>query len=134
MDLRSYYRKLRETEKKISEEFVVVKSLVTPEGGIAGRLTEVRRELAAKMLVDGLGELAGKEEAEAFRKKAAEEQKEEEQKRASTKIQFTVLTEAELRALFIVSGVRLERLEGGNGAAALLTAQVTKAEGAKCPR
>ena len=99
MDLKVYYRKLREIEKGIGEEFVVVKSLATPDGGVEGRLTEVPRAVAARMLLDGLAELAGDPEAEAFRQKQAEEKRQEEQKRAAAKIQFTVLTEQDLRAL-----------------------------------
>ena len=99
MDLRVYYRKLRELERELTEEFVVVKSLVTPDGGVAGRLTEVSRALAARMLTDGVAELASGGETSVFRQKLAEEKKQEDQKRASAKIQFTVLTETDLRAL-----------------------------------
>ena len=99
MDLKVYYRKLREIEKELGEEFVVVRSLAAPDGGIAGRLTEVARSLAAKMVADGLAVLAEKAEAALFRERVAEEKKQEEQKRASAKIQFTVLSENDLRAL-----------------------------------
>ncbi|MBI3694061.1 MAG: hypothetical protein HY238_04375 [Acidobacteria bacterium] len=99
MDLKVYYRKLRQIEQEMPEEFVVVKSLATPDGGISGRLTEVARFLAAKMAADGLAVLAEKAEAALFRERVAEEQKQEEQKRASAKVQFTMLTESDLRAL-----------------------------------
>ncbi len=99
MDLKGYYRKLREIAKGLEEEFVVVKSQATPDGGVAGRLTEVGRELAAKMVADGLAHIAGKDEAESFRQKLAQEKKQADEKRVSDKIQFAVLTEADLRAL-----------------------------------
>ena len=100
MDLRSYYRKFREIEKGIEDEYVVVKSLDTADGGITGRLTEVARALAAKMLADGVAELAQKGEASVFRSNLAEQSKQEEQKRAAAaKIQFAVLTAADLRSL-----------------------------------
>jgi len=99
MDLKVYYRKLREIEKSLGEEFVVVKSRATADGGMAGRLTEVVREVAARMLADGTAEAAGMAEAEAFRQQLAEEKEREEQKRASAQIQFTVLSESDLRAL-----------------------------------
>jgi hypothetical protein len=35
MDLKAYYRKLREAEKNLREEFVVLKSRVTADGGVA---------------------------------------------------------------------------------------------------
>ncbi len=99
MDLKAYYQKLREIEKGLAEEFVVVKSLATPDGGVAGRLSEVTRAVAAKMATDGLAEVAGSGEAAAFRAKLAEEKKREDQKRASAQIQFSVLTETDLRSL-----------------------------------
>jgi hypothetical protein len=99
MDLRGYYRKLKEIEKGLAEEFVVVRSLATPDGGVDGTLTEVARALAAKMIADGMAELADKAESDALRAKWAEEKKQEDQKRAAAKIQLTVLTETDLRAL-----------------------------------
>jgi hypothetical protein len=99
MDLRAYYRKRREMEKELGGGFVVVKSLATPDGGIAGRLTEVTAEVAARMIVEGLAEAASPEEAAAYRRQQAEEQASEEQKRESARIQFAVVTEPELRAL-----------------------------------
>ncbi len=99
MDLRAYYRKLREIEKDLAAEFVVVKSLATADGGVAGRLTEVARSLASKMIVEGLAVLAEKAETALFRERAVKEQKQEEQKQASAKIQFAVLTENDLRTL-----------------------------------
>ena len=47
MDLRAYYRKLREVEASISEEHVVLVSLATPEGGKPGVRTEAPRAIAA---------------------------------------------------------------------------------------
>ncbi|HYM09899.1 MAG TPA: hypothetical protein VEU62_04170 [Bryobacterales bacterium] len=99
MDLKAYYRKLRDTEKSLRDEFVVLKSRATADGGVAGRLTEVTRAVAAKMLVDGTADVAEKQEAEAFRQKRLEEKEQEEQKRVAAKVQFTVLTESDLRAL-----------------------------------
>ncbi len=99
MDLRAYYRKLREIEKALVEDFVVVRSLATADGGVAGRLAEVARAVAAKLVADGVAEIAPKEEADALRQTMAEEKKREDQKRLAAKIQFTVLSETDLRAL-----------------------------------
>ena len=99
MDLRVYYRKLREIAEGIEEEFVVVKSLATADGGVAGRLTEVTKGIAARLLLEGAAELATKAEAAAFRQQAVEQKKAEEQRRAAAQVQFAVLTEADLRAL-----------------------------------
>ncbi len=99
MDLKIYYRKLREIEQNIAGDFVVVKSLPTPDGGVAGRLTEVARAVAARMILEGTAEAAGAEDSEAFHQKNLEEQKLEQQRREAAKIEFAVVTGAELRAL-----------------------------------
>ena len=99
MDLRKYYRRLRETEQELKDEFVVVKSLATPDGGVAGRLAEVTRAVAARMLVDGVVELASAAETQAYRKRLAEEKEQEDEKRAAAQIQLTVLSGPGLRAL-----------------------------------
>jgi hypothetical protein len=99
MDLRGYYRKLREIEQGLQDEYVVVRSLATADGGIAGRLTEVARGVAARMATDGLAEVAGPDEAEAFRREWAEQKKREDQKRTAAQINFTVLSEADMRTL-----------------------------------
>ena len=99
MDLKGYYRKLRETERGLPDDYAVVKSLPTADGGVAARLTEVTKAVAARMIVDGLAELAGPEEAQAFRKDLAERKKREEDKQAATRIQFAVLSDADMRRL-----------------------------------
>ena len=58
MDLKNYFRKVREAEASILSPHVVVVSLPTRDGGVGGRLTEMSRELAAKLLVEGRARLA----------------------------------------------------------------------------
>ncbi len=99
MDLRAYYRKIREAEAVIGEEFPVVRSLATEEGGKEGHLTEVPRATAARMLTDGMVELATPEETRAFRARIKEARKREEERQKASRIQFTVLSEADVRTL-----------------------------------
>ena len=99
MDLKKYYRKLRDIQRDILDDYVVVRSLPTPDGGVAGRLTEVGKEVAARMLLDGIAELAGPDEIESFRRELDDQRLREEQKRAAAQIQFTVLSESDLRSL-----------------------------------
>jgi hypothetical protein len=99
MDLKAYYRKVREIEASIEEEFPVIKSLATEDGGNAGQLTEVTRAIAARMIFGAIAELAGAEEVRDYRVRAEEARKKEEQRRRSAEIQFTILSEADLRAL-----------------------------------
>ena len=67
MDVRTYYRKVREIEEQISGNVTVIKSLETPDGGKAGVLVEVSRRNAAILVTDGRAVLASPEEAQQFR-------------------------------------------------------------------
>jgi hypothetical protein len=99
MDLRGYYRKVREIEASIDEEFPVIKSLATEDGGNAGQLTEVTRAIAARMVNDGIAVMAPPDEVREFRRLAEEARQQEEQRRRAAEIQFTILSEADLRTL-----------------------------------
>lgn len=99
MDLRAYYRKVRGIEASIEEEFPVIKSLATEDGGKAGQLTEVTRAIAARMINDEFAELAAADEVREYRKRAEEARKQEEQRRRAAEIQFTILSEADLQTL-----------------------------------
>ncbi len=70
MDLREYYRKIRQVEAGIRDEFVVIVSRATRDGGKAGVKTDVPRSLAAKLIVEEKAELASAEEAARFRRDA----------------------------------------------------------------
>jgi hypothetical protein len=59
MDLREYYKRVREQEEKIVEPFVTVVSVKTTDGGRRGRKTVVPRAVAARLIVDGKVELEG---------------------------------------------------------------------------
>jgi hypothetical protein len=67
-------------EATIPGDHAVVVSLETPDGGREGRLTEVAREVAAKLVVQGKVRLANEDEAAEFKaagraaKRAADEQ------------------------------------------------------------
>lgn len=99
MDLKRYYRRIREIEAAIEDEFPVVKSLPTEAGGQGGRLTETTRAVAARMVVDGVAELASPEETAEFRRVAEETRAREEERRRGEQVQFHVLSESDLRAL-----------------------------------
>ena len=92
MDLQLYYQKIRETETKIADEFPLVVSLETPDGGKGGTKTEVPRRLAAKLLVEGQVRLATKDELKAYRESLAEAKRLAEQAAAAAKLQLTVLS------------------------------------------
>ena len=66
MDLRAYYKKVREIEGKFSQPFVVVVSIETPDGGKAGVFTEVATLTAAKHIAEGRARAATAEECLGF--------------------------------------------------------------------
>jgi hypothetical protein len=99
MDLRAYYRKLREVEASLTEEYPVVVSQETPDGGKAGVPNEVPRAVAARMIVEGKARLATEEEAREFRRQLEEARVRAERAAAASRIQVTVIPEAELKAL-----------------------------------
>jgi hypothetical protein len=99
MDLQLYYQKIRETETKIADEFALVVSLETSDGGKSGRKTEVPRRLAAKLLVEGQVRLATKDEVKAHRESLAEAVRLAERAAAAAKLQLTVLSTNELDRL-----------------------------------
>ena len=53
MDLRSYYKKVREAEATLKGDDIVLVSLATPEGGKPGVLTEAPRGVASKLIAEG---------------------------------------------------------------------------------
>ena len=97
MDLRSYYRKVREAEAGLIGEHFVLVSLETPEGGKAGVCTEASRRTAARLLAEAGARLATEEEANDFYEvhRAAREAREQEE--AARRVQVMVIPSHELK-------------------------------------
>jgi hypothetical protein len=91
MDLKVYYRKIREQERRIEGDSVVVVSNETPDGGKAGVMTEVPRATAARMLVDDRAKLASDDEVKEFLERKAEAHRAHEQLVAANRMQITVV-------------------------------------------
>jgi hypothetical protein len=66
MDLNSYYIKMREQQATIPDEYPVVVSHATGDGGVKGRMTEVTKRIAARLIVEGMARLADAIEANQF--------------------------------------------------------------------
>jgi hypothetical protein len=99
MDLQVYYQKIREMETKIADEFPLLVSVETSDGGKGGTKTEVPRRLAAKLLVEGQARLASKDELKAHRETLAEAKRQAERALAAERLQLTVLSSTELDRL-----------------------------------
>jgi hypothetical protein len=66
MDLTSYYIKMREQQAIIPDEYPVVVSHATSDGGVKGRMTEVTKRIAARLIVEGFARLADAVETNQF--------------------------------------------------------------------
>lgn len=98
MDIRVYFQKVREMEASITDPYVVVVSLETPEGGKPGCMTEVSRTAAAQLIVDAKGRLATGAERSAFYKSAQDALSAAEEERLAGKIQLTVVSDSSVRS------------------------------------
>ncbi len=99
MDLKLYYQKIRDIEARISEDFPIVVSRETADGGREGIKTEVPRRLAAKMITEGVARLATSDEARSFLEALVEAKRLAEQVAAAGRVQLTVLSSTELDKL-----------------------------------
>lgn len=99
MDLRVFFQKLRKIEQEIVEPHVVMVSDETPDGGRAGQLTEVSRSNAARLILEGHAHLATAEQAVEFHAAARKALDEAQQRMIAEKVQVTVVSEADLRAM-----------------------------------
>jgi hypothetical protein len=91
MDLRLYYRKVREMEATMPTPQVVVASLGTPDGGKPGVITEVPTPIAARMVVDRSARVATDAEAEMFRAQHAASRKAAEDEAAAARLHVVVV-------------------------------------------
>jgi hypothetical protein len=107
MDLRVFFQKLRKIEQEIVEPDVIMVSHETPDGGRAGRLSEVSRANAARLILEGHARLATAEESAAFQAAGKTALEEAQRRLMAEKVQVNVISDADLRA--IKSSSRTER-------------------------
>ncbi|MBI4904148.1 MAG: hypothetical protein HY820_10965 [Acidobacteria bacterium] len=96
MDLREYYREIREIQRGFTEPFVVIVSEKTVDGGKPGMLREVSAETAAMLIQQRRARAATEEQADTFRLEALEAY-EAAMKQQGPQVQVMVLAEQELR-------------------------------------
>lgn len=98
MDLKAYFKKVREIENTIPTAYVVIASHETSDGGKTGTFTEVSKGLAARMIAEGRGWLASDEESAAFRAAGAEAKREAEALEVAKQMHFTLVQPADGRS------------------------------------
>ena len=97
MDLRTWYKKVRDAEAGLTGEHFVMVSLATSEGGNEGVRTEVPRSIAARLIAETRARVASEEEAREFHEAnrlALEQHKQEEDAR---KVQVMVIPAHKLK-------------------------------------
>jgi len=97
MDLRSYYKKVREAEATLKGNEVVLVSLATSEGGKDGVRTEAPRGVAAKLIAEGRARVATETEASEFRDGLRDGREQYEQDEAARRVQVVVMPAVEAK-------------------------------------
>ncbi len=98
MDVRQYYRKVREAESSIQGEYPLMVSLETTDGGKAGVVSEVSRDVAAKLIVEGRAIPATQEEQDLYRERQAVARKKAESAELARRVQVAIISESDLHA------------------------------------
>lgn len=97
MDVKAYYKRVREAEASLTGEHLVMVSLATAEGGKAGVKTEAPRAIAARLIAEGRARVASDEEAKEFHEinRAAHEKYEQDE--AARRVQVVIVPSSEVR-------------------------------------
>lgn len=93
MDVKQYYRKIREIEATLTGQYVFLVSLETTDGGKAGAVSEVPRPIAAKMIVEGRALLASEEEKQAYLKQQAAAKKAAHKAELARRLQVAIIAD-----------------------------------------
>lgn len=97
MDLRQYFRKIDEVKAQLTEEYPVVVSLETTDGGKAGLISEVSRANAARMIVEGRAVIASEEQKLQFMDQQASAKKAAHAAELAKRVQVAILSESDLQ-------------------------------------
>jgi len=97
MDLKQYFRKIRQVEASLADTFPLVVSLETQDGGKPGLVSEISREEAAKMIVEGRAVLASEEEKELYREQQSRAKEAAEKAELAKRVQIAILSDRDLK-------------------------------------
>ncbi|MFL6465529.1 MAG: hypothetical protein ACJ73N_14105 [Bryobacteraceae bacterium] len=98
MDVKQYFRKMREIEVSLTEPYPVVVSLETSDGGKAGAVCEVPRSVAAKMILERRATLASIEQKELFFQQQETARKAAEKAELARRVQVAIIADPDLQA------------------------------------
>jgi hypothetical protein len=97
MDLKQYFKKINDAEASIAEQYPLIVSLETSDGGRPGTIVEVSRREAAKAIVENRAVLASENQKKAYFEREAASKKLVEKAELSHRLQIAVISDSELR-------------------------------------
>jgi hypothetical protein len=98
MDVKQYFRKLREIENSFLDLYPVLVSLETSDGGKAGLFFEASRAVAAKMTVEGRAITASEEQKELFYVQQEAAKKAAEKVELARRVQVAIIADPDLHS------------------------------------
>jgi hypothetical protein len=99
MDLRDFFRTIREIEAQLEDPHIVIVSVATSDGGKAGVHTEVPRNLAARIVAEGKARLATPDEAWSFRERIQHQVEAAEKAALAEKLQVALVSDLDIETL-----------------------------------
>ncbi len=98
MDLKQYFKKIKDTEETIKDQYPLIVSLETTDGGKAGAVVEVSRREAAKAMVENRAVLANEDQKKAYYEREAARRKAAEKAELSRRLQIAIISDPDVRA------------------------------------
>jgi len=99
MDLKDFYRRIREIEGTIAEADALVVSHETADGGKPGVMTEAPRSIVARLIAEGRARLATPDEAAAHHEKLRVAIDLAERAALADRVQVALVSDADLEGL-----------------------------------
>jgi hypothetical protein len=97
MDLKGYFKKVRELEEQFPGKDVLVISRATPDGGKEGVATLAPKRLACQLIVDGKARAASEAEAAAYEKEQAARRSQAVEEEMASRVHVQIVTDRESR-------------------------------------
>jgi hypothetical protein len=98
MDLRQYFKKIKDTEALIEDQYPLLVSLETTDGGKPGAIVEVSRQEAARAIVENRAVLASADQKTAHHIREAARRKLAEKAELTKRLQIAIVSDSEFRA------------------------------------
>jgi len=97
MDLHIYFKKIKEIQATIKEEYPLIVSAKTEDGGKAGTVMEVSKLEAAKAIAENRAVLADAQQKKDYFEQVARRKQSVEKAELSRRLQIAIISDAEFR-------------------------------------